>query len=225
MAKRRMPAALRKYWAKRGHRKANPHRKRRHHRRANPHRAHHRRRHRNPMSLSSIKSGFVQTLMSGAHGALGAIGVDLAWGYAAPFIPSSLGLNLAPSSPGNLNYIEVAGKLVLSVLAGAVGGKVMPGKGRDIAVGSTAVVLHDAAKNLLLGAAPSLPLSGLGAYVGASQVVGYGATAVGTPQIGTGVPRTTNGVPSAHDLGSLGQYMSGGVGGWADGVGIEGDAW
>jgi hypothetical protein len=191
-----MPAALRKYWAKH-----------RHHRKGNPHR-HHRRRH-NP---TLIPGGFVGSLKSGATsgltGALGALFLDLLWGYTNSFLPATL----------QSSYGMYLGKAVGAVAVGAIGGKVLPGKGRDLTVGAFTVLIHDVLKSTLQGVMPTLPL---GSYVGNSPIVAYGAPAVGVPQLGT--PFRSVGIPAAQRMGAYtdtgrGVSMAGFTDGGPDGT-------
>lgn len=114
-SRRRMPAGLRKYWAGRSRRRAsNPRRRRARARASNPRRRRARtvvyanpmrrrrrrhsarRRYSNPRrrvnfastpGRGSIVSGYI---IPAAVGAVGAIAFDVAWGYAQPYLPSSL---------------------------------------------------------------------------------------------------------------------------------------
>jgi hypothetical protein len=191
-----MPAALRRYWATHK-RKGNPHHHRRHHRRHNP---------------SLVPGGIMGSLKSGATsgltGALGALFLDLLWGYTNSFLPSML----------QSSYGMYLGKAVGAVAVGAIGGKVMPGKGRDLTVGAFTVLIHDVLKSTLVSVMPTLPLSG---YVGTSPIIAYGAPAVGVPQLGT--PFRSAGIPSAHRMGAYtdtgrGVSMAGFTDGGPDGT-------
>lgn len=197
-------------------RRKNPRRHRRHrntshrrHRRRNPaYRFHRRHRRRNPGLLGG-GGGIVGTLMSEAKsgfvGATGALGLDLLWGYGSSYLPSAL----------NTGYVQYLSKALGAVLIGFIGGKVMRGKGRDLAVGAMTVVIHDALKTTLSGM--GVPL---GAYVGTSPIVAYGAPAVGVPQLGTrGLPMAPNGVPQARQMGF---YESSGMSGYGGTAYVEG---
>lgn len=99
----------------------------------------------------------LSTLKDGAVGAVGALGVDIAYGYAKGFLP-------APLQAG---YGRTASKLALAVLGGIVTDKVFRGRGKQVAVGSATVTLHEAFKDLSNQFAPTLPV---GAY---EDVSGY----------------------------------------------------
>lgn len=115
-SRRRMPSALRKYWASRRRTRASNPRRRRRARASNPRRRraartvifanprrsrprrHHARRYSNPRRRTqrgfsstpgrgSIVSGYI---VPAAVGALGAIAFDVAWGYGMTYLPASL---------------------------------------------------------------------------------------------------------------------------------------
>ena len=216
------PRRRRKHKARR--RKHNP-RRRKHtaHRRKNPmfrvHRRKHRthRRRRNPIAGlgGSFTSNLTAQVKSGLVGALGALGLDLAWGYGSKYLPASVS---APATPGNPNYFGLLAKAVGAVAIGMLGGKVLKGKGAALATGAMTVVLHDTLKGTLQAAMPSLPL---GAYVGTSPIVAYGAPAVGAGgQMGAQnlgaypqnyrLMQTSSGIPNAN---AMGAYVSGYVDG------------
>jgi len=114
--KGRMPPGLARYWAKRGRgrrRHSNPRKRRRRHvarasaprrrrriafsrrvRRANPimrRRHHFRRRRRNPrFSMGGMKQSVVSVAVPALIGGAGAVGLDLAWGYGASYLPAQL---------------------------------------------------------------------------------------------------------------------------------------
>jgi hypothetical protein len=192
-----MPAALRKYWATH-RRKSNPHRRRKahtsHRRHRNPaprhYRVHHRRR-RNPDFLGAGRGMMGQAKQAfgvGLVGGLAGIANDLLYGYTSGMLPAAV--TAAPFS-----YLVRA---LGAVLVGVAGGKVMPGKGQTIMNGAMTVVLYSAIKENLITIVPQLPLglSGLGAFVSSSPIVG-----VGVPRAPTGVPLIGNGIPSARGMG------------------------
>jgi hypothetical protein len=148
-----------------------------------------------------LGGGIVSQLTSGARagltGALGALGLDLAWGYGSSYLPSAL----------NTGYVQYLAKALGAVLIGIVGGKLLKGKGRDLTVGAMTVVIHDLLKSTAQSVMPTLPL---GAYVGTSPIVAYGAPAV-SPAGMIGAPRldyqfAAGGVPNAA---TMGKYVSG----------------
>lgn len=129
--------------ARRGHRR---------HRRRNPiYKVHRRRRRRNP-----IGSDFMNILKVGAYGAVGGLALDVLVAKTSGMLPATL-------QSGVANYaVKAAGALAI----GLVGEKALgPGKGRDIANGTMAIVLHEVARSVITGASPtlasSLGLSGL----------------------------------------------------------------
>lgn len=175
---------------RRGHRRPrarrNPVRRyhRRHRARRNPARRYHRRHRarRNPVrryrarrnpsfSMSGLKGMVKPVLMEGLVGAGGALALDAAWGYINPKLPASIA-----TSP----YLQFAVKCLAAIGVGFLGGKVLKGKGRDLAVGGVTVAMHDMLKSTLqqsvpsvFGAGGSLALSGYGAYLsGSAPIVG-----------------------------------------------------
>ena len=139
-------------------------------RKLNPMRRHRYRRHRNPsMSMGGIKGSIMPTVKEGFTGAIGALGLDVLWGFAAG--------NATIGAYVSNQYVGFAAKLLGAVLVGAVGGKVMRGKGRELAVGAATVAEHDFLKSLLQTMAPSIFGAGgsvpLGAYLsGSAPIVG-----------------------------------------------------
>lgn len=134
-------------------------------RRRKHHKGHRRHYKRNPMGLNFGNA--LGQVKDGALGAVGGLANDLAYGYVKGYLP-------APLQDG---YGRIGAKLGLAVLVGLAANKLMPGKGRAIAVGAATVVLHEAGKALLNANAPSLPLgayedsAALG-YEGSAQTVG-----------------------------------------------------
>jgi hypothetical protein len=162
-------------------------------RKLNPMRRHRYRRHRNPsMSFGSIKSSVMPTVKEGFTGAIGALGLDALWGFVAG--NATLGAYVSNQ------YVGFAAKLLGAVLIGAVGGKVMRGKGRELAVGAATVAEHDFLKALLQSMAPTIFGAGgsvpLGSYLsGAAPIVG------------------TTSVPQSYlPFSGMGAYLSGSSG-------------
>lgn len=161
----------------------------------NPHRRHYRRRH-NP-SFRGFTGAIMPTVKSGATGATGALLLDVAWGFIS---------GNATLSPYLSNqYVGLAAKGVTAVAVGALGGRVLRGKGTALAVGAMTVTLHDFLKALLQSTMPgmfgpggSLPLgsylSGFGSYLsGAAPIVGTATTPQAyLPFSGAGPSGTTN---------------------------------
>lgn len=142
-------------------------------RKLNPHRRRHFRRHRNPMSIRGITSAFMPTVKAGGVGAVGALALDGAWGFVTFNLPQVAGYLTNP-------YVALIAKYGMAIAVGTLGGKLMRGKGRELAVGGATVVTHDFLKTLLQQMAPtifgtggSFPLGGLGAYLsGSAPIVG-----------------------------------------------------
>ena len=148
-------------------------------RNANPSR---RARHANP-NLRNVTASVMPTLRAGMIGATGALGLDLLWGYTSQYLPASIA-----GSP----IAQYAAKLAGAILVGIAGNMVMKGKGRDLAVGATTVVLHDALKAQVQSSFPSIKL---GEYLTYAPTVGG---AMGRPRIlSTGMGEYLNGLGSA----------------------------
>ncbi len=142
-----------------------------------------RRRHSNP-SLRNITSGAVPMLKAGAIGATGALGLDLLWGYGKSYLPASI----AGSA-----IAQYAVKLAGALAVGMIGNKLLKGKGREMAVGATTVVLHDAFKAQLQAAFPTLQL---GEYLTYAPTVGR--TVRAGRLMSTGVGEYLNGLPDTN---------------------------
>jgi hypothetical protein len=240
-SRRRMPAALRRYWAgKRGTRLANPRRRRK--RRRNPVVHSYRRRYpirarrRNPRSrrrsrmfrrLRNPRGDFMGTLGAAAIGAVGAIGLNVAYGYVSPYLPTGLQTGLAQSA------VLGVGALGLGYLVGRFVSKEI---GEDVAFGGLTVVMFNAASSLANSAGLPVPttMAGygdytprrLGAYLpGRPGTTGFGAYMVGRPAT-SGFRNTGLGyVSPAPVVRGLGAYMrpapmnvAGNGGNWGDGM-------
>jgi hypothetical protein len=162
-SRRRMPAALRRYWAsKRGTRLANPRRRRRRrnpvvhgYRRRKPIRA--RRRYANPRRkyrmrshrrLRNPRGDLLGTLGAAAIGAGGAIGLAYAYGAVSAYLPASLQTGLAQSA------VLGAGALAIGYLAGKF---ISQDVGQDVAFGGLTIVMFNAASSLAAGAGVTIP--------------------------------------------------------------------
>jgi hypothetical protein len=174
----------------------------------NPHRRRYRR-HRNPMSIRGVTGAFMPTLRAGGWGALGALGNDAGYGLVVGLINSNL-----PTVGSYLTnpYIGFLAKAFNAVLVGSLGGKILRGRGRELAVGAMTVVTHDFLKSLLQGMAPTIFGPGgsvpLGAYLSGSA-----------PIVGTAT------VPQAYlPFSGMGSYLSGpGGSGQAEPAGVYSD--
>lgn len=140
-----------------------------------------RRRHSNP-SLRGLSSSAMPMLKAGAIGAAGALGLDFLWGYGKGYLPASIA-----GSP----IAQYAAKLAGALAVGIIGNKLLRGKGRDMAVGATTVVLHDAFKAQLTAAFPTLQL---GEYLTYAPTVG--TTRRAGRIMSTGVGEYLSGLPN-----------------------------
>ena len=127
-----------------------------------------RRRHRNPIGLSS--RGITATVVPAAIGAVGAVGLDVAWGYLSGYLPASL-------QSGVLGTVaKIAGAFGLGMVAGKVVGRE---KGKLVTAGAITVIAYGAIKEFAHSAAPSIP--GLGAYMPGMGMSGFGDLAATNP--------------------------------------------
>lgn len=171
-----------------------------------------RRRRRNPSfrgGLSSVKNSVVPTLKAGFTGALGALGLDLLWGYGKTYLPASI----AGSA-----IAQYAAKLAGAILVGMAANKLpipfVRGKGRDLAVGAATVVLHDALKAQLQASFPTLQL---GEYLTYAPAVGSMRRAGAL--LDTGMGEYLSGIPNdggggtADDMSYTGEWNGDGMNG------------
>ncbi len=111
-----------------------------------------RRRHRNPLSMGGIKGALVPA----AIGAVGALGVQVAYNYARPYLPSALTSN---------QYVESATRIGIAIGVGMLAKRfVGAGKAQAAVLGAITVELASVASFALAGKVPGL--SGFGAYLG-----------------------------------------------------------
>lgn len=115
-----------------------------------------RRRHHNPFSSRGITSALVPA----GIGALGAVGLDITFGYLGSYLPASL-----TSNPYIAAATKAAGAFGLGWLASKALGRE---KGKLVTAGALTVISYGLAKSLIAQAAPSLPglsgMDGIGAY-------------------------------------------------------------
>lgn len=220
--KGRMPPALARYWASHGRRKLrNPKRKatRRRRRRAvlgytagprkirrrklNPrHRRRAtrfiaRRRRRNPrFGLPSAGGVMKHTIMPAAIGAGGALALDVAYGYASPYLPAFFQNRWATLA------VKIVGALGIGMVAGRVLGRE---QGRIATLGAATVVVYGAAKTALAQAMPTVKgLSGYADFVDYS--VGQNGVGAYLPPAGMGAFYSPAAViPGSADMGA---YMA-----------------
>lgn len=132
-------------------------------RRRNPIRA---RRRRNPISMGSLKSSsIINMLKEAAIGGVGSIAVDVAMGYAAPYLPASL--RRVPGTVG----VGDAVKMAATVLLGTVLKKPTKGLSEKMAKGALTCQMRDV----------------ISTFVPASMTLGYASPAVirqGTNRVG-----------------------------------------
>lgn len=166
-------------------------------------RSHRRYRRRSNPSLRGSLGSFMPIAKAGLVGATGAIGLDLLWGYASKYLPEQVaGSALA----------QYATKLIGAVIIGMVGGKVpfLRGRGRDLAVGASTVVLHDALKAQLSASFPQLQL---GEYLTFAPTVGVMPRA--GQLLSTGVGEYLSGIPDRQtDMSYTGEWNGDGMNGY-----------
>lgn len=142
-------------------------------------------------------------LKAGGIGAVGALGLDILMGYANPYLPASI----AGSA-----IAQYAVKLAGALAVGMVGGKVLRGRGRDLAVGATTVVLHDALKAQVQTSFPSIALGEYLTYAPTTGVMRRAGRVLSTGMSGVG--EYLSGLPNADDNGDWsGDYTTDGMNG------------
>jgi hypothetical protein len=234
---RRMPAALRRYWAtQRGTRLSNPRRRRR---RSNPvvhsyyRRSKVRARRRNPRRrfrmrsyrrLRNPRGDFMHTLTAGAIGAGGALLLNLAFGYVNPYLPASMQTGLVQTG------VLAVGALGLGYLVSKFVSKDI---GDDVAFGGLSVVLYNAISTVAQGAGMTVAnnLSGYADYTPRR----IGAYMAATPNTQGFRPHGAGGMAGLRGLGyvspapvlrrpvGMGAYMKQGPMNVAPGFGNYGD--
>lgn len=157
-------------------------------------------------SLGSLRRDVVPTLKSGFVGATGALGLDLLWGYGSKYLPAQIaGSALA----------QYAAKLFGAILVGVIGNQVFRGRGRDLAVGATTVVLHDALKAQLKASFPTLAL---GEYL--TYAPSTGSLRRAGPMLSTGIGEYLSGIPNNgsggvdDDMSYTGEWNGDGMNGY-----------
>ena len=121
---------------------------------------HHRRARRNPISSGSMR-GITATLKSAAVAAGGAIGIDVAYGFIASYLPASM-QTPADATTGAINYTYYAAKGAAAVGLGMLLRKAIgASRAAQVVEGSLTVTMHDAMKQFIGTNVTSLPL---GAY-------------------------------------------------------------
>lgn len=110
------------------------------------------RRRRNPslggFSIRNVTGQIVPTLKGGFTGALGGLGLDVLMGFVGPKLPAAL----------QTGFAKDAVKVLGAVLVGILGGTVLKGKGRELAVGAVTISMHDLLKAQVQSMIPTLPL-------------------------------------------------------------------
>lgn len=238
--KGRMPAGLARYWAKKRRRKrhANPkprrravrakssrrHRRRIHFKRtvrryaaaARRHVYRHRRRRSNPrFSVAGIKGQVVGTVVPAVIGGVGAVGLDLAWGYGAGYLP-------APLQTG---WGATGAKVGAALLIGYALSRFTPVSKRAVAsgvLGAVTVIAYQAIRDFAKTTFPDAKgLGGYADYIDYSVLnrAGMGAYMPGgRPQLGfvNPAPLLDQSVPGMgaympHDVGQMHGYTSDGM--------------
>jgi hypothetical protein len=228
---RRMPAGLRRYWAKkRGTRLANPRARRRRRnpvvhgyrrrrplsRRRNPRRRAFRMRRRSYRRLRNPRGDFMHTITAGVIGAGGAFLLNLVYSYVNPYLPASLQTGLVQTA------VLGVGALGLGYLVGKF---VSQDIGNDVAFGGLSVVIYNAASTIAQSSGLSITnnLAGYADYtprrLGAYMAAGSRPRTAGFKGLGYVSPAPTLRRPS------LGAYMKAApmnvapqLGNWGDGM-------
>lgn len=104
---------------------------------------------RNPINLGGSMRSVVPMLKRASVGAGGAIVNDVAFGYAAPFLPDSLKSPIAAG--GGINFMYHGAKLGMAVLMGVVAKKVAPRHAVAMVEGAMIVQLHSLGAQLVAG--------------------------------------------------------------------------
>ncbi|MDE2019678.1 MAG: hypothetical protein KGJ13_05035 [Patescibacteria group bacterium] len=115
----------------------------------------------------NLKSLMNSTLIPAGVGAAGALGLDVALGFASPHLPAFLNNGVMKT------VTRVAGAVGIGYVAGAIAGKRF---GEEAMAGAITVTLYDLLKGMVKSAVPSLPLSGTGWVSPAYQVGAYVGT-------------------------------------------------
>jgi len=132
-------------------------------RKSHKRRKHHVRRHRNP-SMRGVAGVALSQVKSAAVGALGALGLDVLYGYGKQWLPDGIASN---------KYGSLAVKAVGAVGLGLVANRFAPGRGTQAAIGALTVMLHGLGKELAQQQFPNLPLSEYLTYAPqAGEIVG-----------------------------------------------------
>lgn len=159
-----------------------------------------RRRKRNPrFGLPSVNGIVKGTIMPAAIGATGAIALDVAYGYASPYLPAFLQSKWASLA------VKLAGAIGIGMVAGKVLGRE---RGRVATLGAATVVAYGALKSSLATALPTVPgLSGYADFVdysSYSRAPGMGfyspAATIAPSGVGAYLPRSGVGAYMAQNL-------------------------
>lgn len=130
---------------------------------------------RNPIGGGSMR-GITAALKNAGMGAAGALGVDVAYGFAASYLPESV--QSPTDATGGTNFAYFLAKGAAAVALGMLAKKIVgASKAAQFVEGSLTVTLHDAAKQMI-GSTVTLGrvrnparLAGVGMYPGASNVM------------------------------------------------------
>ncbi|MGH7745384.1 MAG: hypothetical protein ACREQ5_11420 [Candidatus Dormibacteria bacterium] len=173
------------------------------------------------LNFRSITS---ETVIPAGIGAVGAIGLDVVYAYATPYLPNALTTGMIPY------LVKLAGALGLGMVAGKIMGR---SRGHMVALGATTVVAYGAIKGALSTALPTVKgLSGYADFVDysvAPRPPGVGAylttggpVAAPAGRLGFYSPASVVGGGSASLGRGVGAYLSpGGIGGFADPSGYD----
>lgn len=117
-----------------------------------------RRTRRNPIGGTSMRS-IVPMLKSAGIGAVGAVGVEVVYGFAMPYMPAML--QSPVSDTGGINPAYYAAKGAVAIGLGIVGRKVLGAKAAQMVEGSLIVTMHDLAKQFIANSGMAVNLGGV----------------------------------------------------------------
>ena len=148
--------------------------------------------------MPNVRGIVKSTLVPAAIGATGAIALDVAYGYAQPYLPAFLQNRWA------ILGVKLAGAIGIGMVAGRVLGRE---RGRVATLGAATVVSYGALKSALAGALPTV--KGLSGY---TDFVDYSTRGMGFFSPAATLP------PNA----GVGAYIPGGMGAYLPPSGMGG---
>lgn len=132
-----------------------------------------------------ISGNVTAMLKVGAIGGVGAVGVDIIFGYLAPMLPASMSTPVNATT-GGTNWLYFAAKGAVAIGIGTYGGKLMkPQTAEAIAVGALTIMAYQIARSLVPASVT------MGAYVNPGRVMRPGPmSGAMTNNMGAYLPRS-----------------------------------